>query len=366
MKICHVTSAHNRYDGRIFKKQLTSLAKKYDTYLLCCDNLENEEKNNVKIISTNAKFKNRYERFLKAKNQLKKKCIEIDADIYQFHDMDLLDLALYMKKKGKKVIFDAHEDYEVLFLEREWIPNYLRKILLFFFIKKEKRTYPKFDYIICAADHIKDKLKKYNKNIEVIENFPILKDKIKKDNNLENIICFAGSIRRDWNHETVVKAIKDIPNITYKIAGTYTENYYNELAKNEGFDKVKLLGRLNANSVDELYSNSKIGMALCSYLRNTNRNIGSLGITKIFEYMANELPVIFTDFVLYKNINKEKEFGIPVNPYDIEEVKKAIIYLLENPKIAKKMGENGRYLIETKYNWNILEKKLFKVYEKIK
>ena len=95
-------------------------------------------KDNVKIISTNKKFKNRYERFFKAKKLLKKKCMELDADIYQFHDSDLLSLALFMKKKGKKVIFDAHEDYEALFLEREWIPKYLRKILLKLFTLKEK------------------------------------------------------------------------------------------------------------------------------------------------------------------------------------------------------------------------------------
>ena len=114
MKVCHVTSAHNRYDGRIFLKQCTSLAKKYDVTLLCCDTLENEIKNNVKIVSINRKFNNVFERIFLSKKNLRNKCVEIDADIYEFHDSELLSLAKYMKKKGNKVIFDSHEDLSLI------------------------------------------------------------------------------------------------------------------------------------------------------------------------------------------------------------------------------------------------------------
>ena len=57
IKVCHVTSAHNRYDGRIFLKQCVSLANNdYDVTLLCCDTLPDEKKNNVNIVSVNKKF----------------------------------------------------------------------------------------------------------------------------------------------------------------------------------------------------------------------------------------------------------------------------------------------------------------------
>lgn len=366
MKVCHVTSAHSRYDGRIFQKQLGSLAKKYDCYLICCDNRGNEEKDGIKIISTNSNFRNRYERFFKAKKLLKKKCIDLNADIYQLHDSDLLELALYLKKKNKIVIFDAHEDYEALFLEREWIPKYLRRTLLKMYIIKEKIILSKLDFIICAASHIKDKLIKYNKNIAVIENFPILREKMckAKVNSKENIICFAGSIRKDWNHEIIIKSIANIKNIKYKIAGSYSKDYYESLSLVKGFKKTVFLGRLNVNEVQELYTDSKIGMALCSYLPNTNYKVGSLGNTKIFEYMMNDLPVIFTDFELYKCINSERQFGIAVNPYSEKEVKNAILYLLSHPKEAKQMGKNGKLLVQEKYNWNVLERKLYEIYQR--
>lgn len=34
MKICHLTSAHNNNDTRIFYKECVSLAKKYDVYIV--------------------------------------------------------------------------------------------------------------------------------------------------------------------------------------------------------------------------------------------------------------------------------------------------------------------------------------------
>jgi len=43
--------------------------------------------------------------------EIGKKALEVDAEVYHFHDPDLLFLALKLKKKGKKVIYDVHENY---------------------------------------------------------------------------------------------------------------------------------------------------------------------------------------------------------------------------------------------------------------
>ena len=51
MKVCHLTSAHNRYDTRIFLKECSSLAKNgYEVSLIVADNLGDESKSGVKIL----------------------------------------------------------------------------------------------------------------------------------------------------------------------------------------------------------------------------------------------------------------------------------------------------------------------------
>ena len=81
--------------------------------------------------------------------------------------------------------------------------------------------------------------------------------------------------------------------------------------------------------------------------------------------MMYELPVIFTDFDVFKNILKEGKFGIAVNPYDSKEVEAMLRYLLDNPKIAKEMGSIGRKLVVEKYNWETQAKILIKFYNDV-
>ena len=366
INVCHVTSAHSRYDGRIFLKQCSSLAKNnYNVTLLCCDTLDDEVKNNVNVVSIDKHFSSLRDRIFNSKRMLKKKCLEINADIYQFHDPDLLSLALYMKRKKKVVIFDSHEDYPSLFLERQNIPFFLRKFLSSIYLLYEKHIFKKIDGVICVADYQLDRIKKINSNAVIITNYPIIDNDFKKNKNVKNTLCFAGGVRADWNHDTVIKAIKDIDDVKYIVAGSYKESYLETLKSYKGFEKVEFLGKLDKKGVKDLYSNSNVGIALCSYRPNTCYKKGSLGNTKIFEYMMYELPVIFTDFDVFKNILKEGKFGIAVNPYDSKEVEAMLRYLLDNPKIAKEMGSIGRKLVVEKYNWETQAKILIKFYNDV-
>ena len=47
------------------------------------------------------------------------------------------------------------------------------------------------------------------------------------------------------------------------------------------------------------------------------------------------------------------------------EIGEAINYILNNPKEAKKMGENGRKMVIEKYNWDIEKKKLIDLYQEL-
>ncbi|MFP3471738.1 glycosyltransferase, partial [Micrococcus sp. SIMBA_144] len=65
----------------------------------------------------------------------------------------------------------------------------------------------------------------------------------------------------------------------------------------------------------------------------------------MFEYMSAGIPVIASNFPLWKEIVETNECGICVDPLNIEEVSNAMIWLKENPERAKQMGENGRRAI---------------------
>ena len=86
---------------------------------------------------------------------------------------------------------------------------------------------------------------------------------------------------------------------------------------------------------------------------------------KLFEYMAAGLPVIASDFPLWRQIVGKAECGLLVNPNDPQKIAEAIDYLSQNPKEAARLGANGQRAVNEKYHWGSEEKKLLSFYQTI-
>ena len=81
--------------------------------------------------------------------------------------------------------------------------------------------------------------------------------------------------------------------------------------------------------------------------------------------MINELPIIASNFPLWKKIVENNNCGICINPLKSKEISRAIEYLINHPGEAKKMGENGRKAVLAKYNWENENKKLLEIYKNL-
>jgi glycosyltransferase involved in cell wall biosynthesis len=85
--------------------------------------------------------------------------------------------------------------------------------------------------------------------------------------------------------------------------------------------------------------------------------------TKIFEYMALKLPVVTSDFPLYKGVIETHNCGLCVSPYDAPAVANALAWLIEHTKERTLMGNRGREAVEKQYNWINEETILLGYYE---
>ena len=122
VKICHITTVHSAFDIRIFYKECVSLTKAgFETHIIA-PHLKDEFVNGIFIHSL-PKPKNRKERVLKLLNLAFKKAVDLNADIYHFHDPELIPVGLKLKKIGKIVIYDVHEDVPRDILTKEYIKN---------------------------------------------------------------------------------------------------------------------------------------------------------------------------------------------------------------------------------------------------
>lgn len=364
-KVCHLTSAHNSYDTRIFHKQCASLAKTgYTVYLVAPGQSRNDK--DVQIIGVGEKPISRLKRMTETAKKVYQAGVVLDADIYHLHDPELLPYALRLKKRGKKVIFDSHEDVLEYISEKNWIPSLLRSPLHLLLTQYIRYLLPKLDALISVTPHLHDKLITLNPNTKMVTNYPLIPGEAttvkSSEQNQPFSLVFAGGVTQQWSHIEIIQAIQQMNQVCYQIYGKGSEAYLQQLKDLDVAGQMVYKGVIPHNEVAIALSKSSIGMALCKYSKNTGGAMGSLGNTKLFEYMMAGLPVVCTDFILWERIIKENKCGICVNPDDCQEIRDAIQYLKNNPEIAKMMGANGREAVIREYNWDIEEKKLINLY----
>lgn len=366
MKVCHMTSAHKNHDTRIFYKECTSLARNgYETYLVVQG--DSFEENGVHVVGVGEPPASRLKRMTQTSKKVYRTALGLDCDIYHFHDPELLPYGLKLKRKGKKVIYDSHEDVPKQIMEKGWIPAPLRRMIAAVMAKYEKHVVKRLDAVVTVSPHIVERFRSYSVKTEMICNFPILNEteQVSDWSQKENAVCFAGGISSQWMHETVLSALPELPQTRYILAGVGDDSYLDKLRAMPGWQQVEFCGKIPHEEVGTLYHRSIAGVALNDYVANVGYKQGSMGNTKLFEYMQSGLPVIGTDFVLWKQIIEGAHCGICINPHNAQEFAEAVSYLLNHREEAEQMGKNGMQAVRKRYHWGLEEEKLVSLYKDI-
>ncbi len=366
-KVAHLTSVHLRYDTRIFLKECISLAKVgFEVYLVVADGLGSEIKEGVKIEDVGRKTGGRLSRITKTMALIFKKARSLNADIYHLHDPELIPVGLKLKKMGKKVIFDAHEDLPKQILSKHYLGKMARRILSKILEWYERKSCKKLDAIVAATPYIRDKFFKIHKNTIDVCNYPILGELLVSQTDYtkkQKHVCYIGGIGEARGIKQMVKAMEFIETPAHLLlGGSFSEKkVYDEVKLYPGWLKVEDQGWLNREEIKKVFESSLAGLVTLHPIINY---LDSLPV-KMFEYMSAGLPVISSDFSLWKEIIEGNDCGLCVNPLDPQAIAKAIDFLVLNQERARQMGENGRKAVIEKYNWAIEEKKLLKLYESL-
>ena len=364
-KVCHFTSVHPAEDVRIFHKQCKSLAAAgWEVHYVAKDCLQTESEN-IFFHPLPPFFGNRLKRIVLRAYQAYKIASAINADIYHFHDPELLPWGLLLKWRGKKVIYDAHEDVPQDILTKHWIPKYLRTAIANIFEKFENFTACRIDCVVTATPYICQRFLRIGaKEALDINNYPHLNEfdspTLSDTRNQSKTICYTGLISNERGVKEILHALNHTNNqITLTLAGSFiTPSLRSEISLFPTWGNIIEHGHVDRKKLSDIFQNSIAGLVLFHPLTNhTNAQPN-----KLFEYMAAGLPVIASNFPLWRNIIEKYQCGLCVDPLNPIAIASAIDWIIQHPQEAQTMGENGREAIRNHFNWDSEAKKLNHLY----
>ena len=373
-RVCLLSTVHPPFDTRIFHKEAKTLVQAGYEVVLIAQHERNEVVDGVKIVAL-PKPRNRFARIFGLTWRAFRMALRERADIYHFHDPELLPCGVLLKLISRgKVVYDVHENVPKQILNKLWLPTWSRKPLAVAYKVVERICLPFIDVIVIAEDSYIENYRGRS-NVVAIRNYPIIAPLTRGSRNMAWAelrhglrLVYVGGVSKLRGALELIEAMrilttKGYKDLTLSIIGPLTPSQFGDeltllLRQYDLEASVQIPGPIPHEEVFDVLARSHIGLAV---LHPDPNYVDSLP-TKLFEYMAAGLPVVASNFPLWKEIVEGNQCGITVDPLDPKEIAQAIEYLLTHPEEARQMGENGRRAVAEKYNWEQEKEKLLRLY----
>jgi len=367
IKTCALSTVHGPFDTRIFHKEAKTLARAGYDAILVAQHDGDTIVEGVRVIGL-PKPKNRFARIFGLTWRAFRVALRQRADVYHFHDPELLPWGVLLKLFTRaKIIYDVHEDVSQQILTKHWLPAIARRPIAWLFDRWEKLACRYLDAVVVATEGIAAKFRNFNP--VVVHNYPdleMLPNPSSAPRRSEGkVLVYVGGISRIRGAVEMIRALEylaHIDGLRLDLIGRFEPpELEQELQALPGYQRVRYLGWLQPPEVYAHLNEANVGL-VC--LHPEPRFVVAWPV-KLFEYMAAGLPVVASNFPLWREIVEGNACGLCVNPLDPKAIAEAIEYLLTHPEKARQMGQNGRRAVEGKYNWEKETQKLLSLYEKL-
>ena len=224
-----------------------------------------------------------------------------------------------------------------------------------------KNIYRKADYIQAISNFLADRAKKLGAKcpIQVVPNGvnQITDYRFKIKDNKEKTIITVSRLEKKNGVDILIHAIKELQAKLLIVGGGSMESELKKIAKDLGVeDKIEFIGNIPQEDVN-------------GYLEKTDifvRPSRSEGLGSAFlEAMAFGLPVIGTPVGGIPDFLKDNETGLFCKVDDPKDLSEKILQLVKDENLYKKLSMNGKKLVEEKYQWDGIAKKMEKIFQAI-
>ncbi len=224
--------------------------------------------------------------------------------------------------------------------------------------KLEKKIYKKADKIISVTNYFKERISNKGipeNKISVIRNGTdssfLNYSGNRKKKKVENIftIIYAGNLGLAQNLSTVLYAASELrgENVEFIIAGLGPEeNKLHDIAVELSLDNIQFVGEVPKEEIGDYFEIADCGIIPLKKIETFKGTIPS----KIFDYMAFNLPILLGVDGESRQIVEESGAGIFFQPDDHKDLCQKILLLKSNPKMLLQMSEGGKQYVTQNFN----------------
>jgi glycosyltransferase involved in cell wall biosynthesis len=366
-KVVHMTSVHSALDPRIFHKECRSLARAGFHVTVIGPHSKDTIADQVHIRSIRRDH-SRFARMTRTVWRIYREAQRQRADVYHFHDPELIPVGLLLRAGGKQVIYDIHEDMPKDVMSKCYLPVWTRRPIAWLAERIEGAACGHFSALVAVTPSIAARFRPLNHRTEVVHNYPYAREivfaqTVSPWDTRRQSVAYVGGITAQRAILEMVTAMSLLPqslNATLELAGNETPEGINPelIYNNPGWPRVKHHGFIDQPSTFRILHQVRAGLVLFHPEPNHLEAMPQ----KIFEYMGAGLPLIASDFPLWRKILGDVGCAIFVDPADPRAIANAIEYVLTHPTEAEQMGMRGQRAVLDRYNWDTEGEKLVNLY----
>jgi len=363
-KAVHLTTAHNPFDVRIFHKECRTLAQAGYDVVLIVPHTHDEMVEGVRIRAV-PKPGNRLQRMFHTAPRIVRLGYKERAAVYHLHDAELLLWAQFLRLRKCVIVYDMHENMPKAILTKHWIPPMLRRLIAHAFQLAERVLLAGMYVVFAEMSYRKDY--PWVTRSVVILNMPRIEAlaDIRETKYPVPTVAYMGRVAAARGSLLTLRALHVLrqrgKQVNWECIGSIEDSHERELRlliNALGLDGVAFRGYMLSREGWRVVSRCHIGLAVLEPIPNYLESYP----TKLFEYMALGLPLITSDFPLYREIVEGSGCGLCIPFGDPQALAARIEWLLEHPDEAAAMGRRGRQAVMDKYNWESEARKLVEMY----
>jgi glycosyltransferase involved in cell wall biosynthesis len=351
LRIAHLTTLHSPLDVRIFGKEArTAAAAGHDVHLVA-PGAQGEEAG-VQLHDLGASTEPGLGNLTARLRASRRVAGELRADVYHLHEPELIPLALTLKR----VVYDAHEETPLEVRALHPARPALGRALSAGWKGAERVVGLTADGIVAATPSIADRFPA--RKTVLVRNFPTAEEAASfvggpHAQRPPNVVYLGGvtAIRGAGEMKAAIERVPEPARLV--LAGPVDAEL--DLAG----ERVELRGPLARDGVAALLREARVGLLV---LHPVEAHLESLPI-KLFEYMAAGIPVVASDFPLWRDLIGDA--GVLVDPQDVGAIAQAVERLLSDPAAAQEMGARGREAVSKRFSWEPEGERLLSLYERL-